>query len=507
MGGVAERPFPPGDYDVVVVGSGPGGLQTAYFLSRLGVSHALLSADEKPGGMFRFWPIFQRLLSWSKPDAPFPPATREYEWYDHNSLLAEEPEHRALVPQLMDRRYVVPSRAEMEAGLAAFAERTGTTARYGCRWEATRREPDGRLALETSDGVYRCRAAVFAVGVTEPWKPDAPGIEHVPHYGETGDPRSYAGQRVLVIGKRNSGFEIADALLPWARQIVLTSPRPVQTEVLAQASVRVRYFQPLEDQALGGGTLVIDAAMERIERTEEGYVAVVQGTSCGELRIETDAAIAATGFRTPLGDLRELGVATVSRDRIPALTPFFESTSAPNVFFAGNATQGARGLRKDGVAPASPAVHGHRYNARVLAEHLAERLGVRARPRRAVDPAELVPFLAHELAHAPELWAQKGYLARVVTLAGEGGPLDEGILPLEHFVDQAGPDAIAVTVELDSAGRLYPGAYLRRGGRLREVALDPHPVNAFAGPAYRRELGLLLGSGRRVLGSPQDRRG
>ena len=25
-----ERPFPPGDYDVVVVGSGPGGLQTSY---------------------------------------------------------------------------------------------------------------------------------------------------------------------------------------------------------------------------------------------------------------------------------------------------------------------------------------------------------------------------------------------------------------------------------------------------------------------------------------------
>ena len=31
-----ERPFPPGDYDVVVVGSGPGGLQTSYCLRQLG---------------------------------------------------------------------------------------------------------------------------------------------------------------------------------------------------------------------------------------------------------------------------------------------------------------------------------------------------------------------------------------------------------------------------------------------------------------------------------------
>ena len=75
-------PPPVGEYDVVVVGSGPGGLQTAYHLSRLGVRHAVLSADDGPGGMFRDWPIFQRLLSRSKPSAPYPVETRAYERYD-----------------------------------------------------------------------------------------------------------------------------------------------------------------------------------------------------------------------------------------------------------------------------------------------------------------------------------------------------------------------------------------------------------------------------------------
>ena len=65
-----ERPFPPGDYDVVVVGSGPGGLQTSYCLRQLGIRHALLSRDEQPGGMFQRFPIFQRLITWTKPDAP-----------------------------------------------------------------------------------------------------------------------------------------------------------------------------------------------------------------------------------------------------------------------------------------------------------------------------------------------------------------------------------------------------------------------------------------------------
>ena len=126
-------------------------------------------------------------------------------------------------------------------GIGAFAEKTLLPVRYGCRWESTRREDDGSLTLVTTDGEYRCRAAVFALGVTEPWKSDIAGIEHVPHYVETDEPRTYAGKRVVVIGKRNSGFEIADGLLPWASQVLLVSPRPVQTSVLALASVRVRH--------------------------------------------------------------------------------------------------------------------------------------------------------------------------------------------------------------------------------------------------------------------------
>jgi thioredoxin reductase len=489
-----ERPFPPGTYDVVVVGSGPGGLQTSYYLRHLGVRHVVISADEGPGGMFRRWPIYERLLSWSKLDAPAAPDTREYEWYDHNSLVAEEPAHRGLVPALMSRDSVVPSRSEMHAGLVAFAERAGVRVRYGCSWESTRRE-DELLVLTTSDGEYRCRAAVFAVGVTEPWKSPIPGIEDVPHYAGCRNAESYQGRDLVIIGKRNSGFEIASSLLPWARRIVLASPKPVQAAVLAHTTVRVRYLQPLEDHALGGGTFVVDAAIDRVERLDDGRFRVhASGTTVpGPLQLTTDAVIAATGFRTALGDLPALGVATVADGRLPALTPYWESVSTPGVFFAGNASQGAPGLRKYGMGASSTAVHGFRYNARVLAHHLAERhAGLERRPA-ALARDEVVPTLAADLARRPELWAQKGYLARSVTLNGGATFRDEGIVPLAHFVDQAGPDAVAVAVETDRDGRILPVVYLRQAGRIREVALDPHPLNAFDAPQYQRALSTLLG--------------
>jgi thioredoxin reductase len=485
---VTDAPFPPGDYPVVVVGSGPGGLQTSYCLTRLGVEHALISQDDAPAGMFRRFPIFQRLLSWSKPDAPCMRGTREYEWYDHNSLVGEEPEHQALVPRFMDRTFMVPSRREMEQGLAAFAERAAVRVRYGCRWEATRREDDGRLTLVSSDGEYRCRAAVFAVGVTEPWKSPIPGIEDVPHYVDTKAPPEYQDKRVFVIGKRNSGFEVADGLLPWARQVILGSPRPVQTAVIALASVRVRYLQPYEDWTLGGGTFALDVALERIERRDGQWRIVGSGTTHpGPVEVEVDDVVAATGFSTPLRDLPQLGVSTVAQGRIPALNPFWESVGAPGVFFAGNATQGAAGLKKHGVGSSSAAVHGFRYNARVMARHIAEtQLGLQV-PRERVPPDALVQYLLGELTHAPELWAQKSYLARVVSEDGE-----TDVRPLAHWLDTPGRRSVAVAVEMNADGRVYPAVYVCRRGEVTEHLLEPHHLNDFQGEAYRRALEALL---------------
>jgi len=493
MAANGDRPFPPGDYPIVVIGSGPGGLQTSYSLTRLGVEHALISRDSSPGGMFRFYPVFERLLSWTQYDAPFERGTRPYEWYDQNSLVGDVREHQAICADVMDRTHVVPSRPEMEQGLAAFVDRTDVRVRYQCEWQSTRRDDDGSLVLTTTDGEYRCRAAVFALGVTDPWRSPIPGVEDVPHYADCRKQEHYAGKRVFIIGKRNSGFELADGLLAWASQIILASPRPVETGNFAQASVRARYLQPYEVSTLGGGVFALDAAIERIERNDDGYFVVANGTTRpGRVQITADEAIAATGFGTPLRDLPDLGVATVAQGRIPALTSYWRSVSTEGVYFAGNATQGARGLRKHGGSSSSPAVHGFRYNARLLAGHLAkELLGIGPeRPR--LEPDEVVPFLLEELAQAPELWAQKGYLARAVSFDPEAGIVDEGIVPLAHFVDEPGPDAVAVTVEMTAEGVIYPAAYLRKGARLTERELSGELLHQFQDGQHARELKELL---------------
>ena len=489
-----ERPFPPGEYDVVVVGSGPGGLQTAYSLARTGISRcAVISRDSAPGGMFRRLPVYQRLVSWTKPDAPFERGTREYEWYDHNSLVGDEREHQALQPEFMDRAFDVPARHEMEAALVEFAKRGGVRVRYGCEWLSTRRDDSG-FVLETSDGEFRCRVCVLAIGVTEPWIPPIPGLEAAPHYVAANLPERYQGKSVFIVGKRNSGFELAQGLLPWARRIVLGSPRPVDTAMLAFSPITVRYLSPYAEHIRGGsGSYVVDAAIERVERHANGYRIHASGTTWeGELELESDEVIAATGFRTPVRDLPSVGVTMVNDGRMPAQTPYWESISVPGIYFAGNVMQAAPGLRKHGATSSSGSVNGFRYNARVLAQHIAEKHFEIRRERAPLAVDEVVPYLLGELAHAPELWTQKGYLARVIGFDEADGFRNEGIVPLADFVDREGGDACAVAVEYDADGTIIPIVYLREGGRLVEHALPRHPLHTFGTDEHRQQLAACL---------------
>ena len=112
----------------------------------------------------------------------------------------------------------------------------------------------------------------------------------------------------------------------------------------------------------------------------------------------------------------------------------------------------------------------------MLAGHIAQtRFGIEPeRPR--VAPGDASDFLTRELAEGPEVFHQRGYLARVLVADPSGGLLDDGIKPLADVLDGDGPDALIATLEADGSGAIYPVVYSRVGGKIVERVIEADPL-------------------------------
>ena len=325
--------------------------------------------------MFRRWPFFQRLLSWTKPYAPADRGTRDYERYDWNSLLGGEP-ICTRDPAGADGRDVVFPVATGDGAQPRRLRRArpggrGTDA-AGPRPAIEGADGDG-FELETTDGVYRCQALVVAVGVAEPYTPPGNGMEHTIHYADVRPAESYA-----AVGCSSSATELRLRARHRAAPVGASAgPRvapkvKLSVETRPLVGVRARYVQPYEDHVLGGGVSVLDARSIASSGGRARLTVRLRRTDGGaDLSLEVDDVISATGFVAPLVDPPALGVQTVGQSRLPVQTPWWESTTLPGIFFAGTISQGAKGLQKHGVPSNSGGVHGARYNARVLAGRIA----------------------------------------------------------------------------------------------------------------------------------------
>ena len=461
------RPFPPGEYPVIVIGSGPGGLQVSYGLKHYGVQHAVLSADPSPGGMFRRWPFFQRLLSWTKPYAPEALTSREYQRYDWNSLIAFEPELRSLQAEFMDGSSYFPSRpgdggqphqrsptrpGSPSATTAAGSAPGATTA------PTARRSRSRRRTASTAAGSSCWRSASRSRGAQARRASSTRATTR-----ETREASTYAGKRLFIIGKQNSGFELASGL------VVLgvedhgrrrrRPPRPRSRRSRWSASGPATCSRSRTTSSASGSRSSTPRSTS-IEHVGDGFRVKLKRTDNGEpMSVDADEVIAATGFTCPLQDLTELGVTTFGQAKLPSVTPLWESATVPGIFFAGTDQLGLAGPQE----ARHPVVLRARCRGTGTTAWSSPGTSRRAGSASSIDrppvaPPTCVPYLLREATCAPELWHQKAYLARVLSVSADDGIRDEGILPVVHALDAMTEDVIAMTVEADGTGSLYPSS-------------------------------------------------
>lgn len=401
-----------------ILGAGPAGVQLSYCLSQAGIEHVLLERAQRAGSFFEQFPRHRTLISINKVYTGYTDPEKNLRW-DWNSLLGD-----AEAPLFRDhsRTYFPPADALLTY-LADYVAHHAIDIAYGFD-VVTIERPDGGYRLTASDGrVVTCERLVIATGLSHPYIPDIPGIEHAePYTSMTVDPMDFAGQRVLIIGKGNSAFETADNLVSTTCSIHLASPSPLklawQTHFVGHLRAVNNNF--LDTYQLKSQNAVLDAQIQGIERVD-GKLRVGFGYTHadGEIEhLEYDRVLLCAGFQFD-GSIFADGCRPALREcgRLPQMTSSWESPNQPGLYFAGVLMQ-----YRDYKRYMSAFIHGFRYNVRSLCRVFQEQNHHTPWPERTLpaDPDAVSRALLERINRSSALWQQPGFLVDVVRLGDDG---------------------------------------------------------------------------------------
>ncbi|MBL4689184.1 MAG: NAD(P)-binding domain-containing protein [Nannocystaceae bacterium] len=405
----------------LILGAGPAGLQSAYFLDKAGRDYLVLEASDQVGAFFSKFPRHRTLLSINKRytghDDP------EYNLrHDWNSLVSDDPELRVT----NRTQEYFPSADVLVQYLGEYAERFALRVRLQQRVNTVSRDPEtGAFRLECASGdVYVCKVLIVATGIGRPRIPDVPGIELATGYESMSvDADDYRNQSVLILGKGNSAFETADNLIPTAAMIHLISPGPLRLawESRFVGDLRAINNSFLDTYHLKSQNASIDGVIHEMARSDSGKIRVSFSSIHVENEIEQieyDVVLRCTGF---CFDDRifdpSCAPETTLNGRFPALTPGFESVNVPDMYFMGATTQSL-----DYKKSQSAFIHGFRYNAVALAQLLEERYESTPLPYEPIDPSPggLTKSIFKRMNVTSSLWQQVGFLADLVVMPGDG---------------------------------------------------------------------------------------
>ncbi|GAA1017885.1 pyridine nucleotide-disulfide oxidoreductase [Acrocarpospora pleiomorpha] len=463
----------------LIIGAGPAGLQLSYYLKRAGADYVTLERTEAPGAFFKEFPRHRRLISLNKVHTVEDEPEIKLRW-DWNSLLNDSPD-------LMFPKYsseYLPGADDLVRYLADFEREHELNVRFMTPVDRIEKI-DGRFHVHTPAETYVAECVIVATGWGGPNIPDIPGIELATGYEDMEvEGSAYAGQRVLVIGKGNSAFETAQAILPHAAIVHLASPHGVRLawHTKHPGDVRGQYGAFLDSYWFKTLHGVLECDINRIWREEDHFKAAITYTLANgeQALLEYDSVIRCTGFtmdRSIFDDSCRPDMAP--NGRIPAIRPDWQSANVDGLYFAGTLMQA-----RDFKQASSAFIDGFRYNLRTMTALLAERYESTPLDRQVIplDHEKLGATMLDRVNWSSALWTQFEYLCDAFVIDRASGQIQHyQDLPEDYAVERFGDQEELFTITLRWGRQNY--------GDVFAIQRDPTPdmahESAFLHPVIR----------------------
>lgn len=423
-------------HDYLIIGAGPAGIQLGYFMEQNKQDYLILDAADEVGSFFAKYPRRRGLISFNKVHTLFKDEETRLRW-DWNSLLTDD--YSFPFREYSEELY--PHADDLVRYLRDFKEHFNIKVRNKTRVTHIEKDEAGHFQVKDSNGNhFSCRALILASGFAKPFLPPVEGIDLVTESYEnvTLDEKDFRGQRVLIIGKGNSAFEIADYVMNTSSLVHLASPESIRFawNTRFAGHLRADYTRILDSYQLKLLNGSLDCQILNIKKEDDVFVVTVEYTHAnGEIEeLVYDRVIRCAGFVFDRSIFHENCCPdAIQSERIPESTSSWESSNVPNLFIAGTLMQ-YRDLQKS----ASAFIDGFRYNVRTLFYFLRERFQGVPYPCKVFE-ADVETIYENVIARintTSALWAQFSYLSDVLIVneaVGEVSHIQE--VPFDYVPD------------------------------------------------------------------------
>jgi Fe-S-cluster-containing dehydrogenase component/thioredoxin reductase/CRP-like cAMP-binding protein len=294
------------DYDVAILGAGPGGLSAAARAAHRGLSHVLLEASEQHANTIQ--------------------------QYQRRKHVMAEP---SILPLRSDIAFEAGRREEILAGWQDGIQRSNINVRY-CAEVVNIARSSTLFSIQLKSGdVVRANRVILALGIQgNPRRLGVPGDDHACIQTSLECADDYQQETIMIVGAGDSAIENAMALSQ-NNQVIMVNrgdgfPR-------AKAGNATRIGKAIERGAV---QCVYGAAVTRVENIaspiERPACRVVLKTPAGEVSHVCHRVITRLGAVAPRRFIEPIGVRYVAgdADALPELSPRYE-TSVSGLFIIG----------------------------------------------------------------------------------------------------------------------------------------------------------------------------
>ncbi|WP_268225784.1 NAD(P)-binding domain-containing protein [Sinomicrobium oceani] len=402
-------------HDYIIIGAGPSGLQLGYFFEKKSLDYLIIERNNDSGSFFKKFPRDRQLISINKVYTGYSDDQKNLRW-DWNSLLSDSPE---LLFKEYSKAYF-PDADDLVKYLNDYAEHYKLKISYNTSVVGVSISSSHEFEIMCTNTTYRCKNLIIASGIPKQILPDIPGIELCELYSNcSSNPDEYINQKVLIVGKGNSGFETANNLVGTASVIHIISPENLKFAWKTHyvGNLRAVNNNYLDTYLLKSQNAVLNGEIQRIVKDNDGkYLVKINYTKVKDEELEEikyDRIIISCGFKmddTIFSD--NFRPNTLFNGKFPALTAEWESVNIPNLYFAGVLSH-SRDFKKT----TSGFIHGYRYNCKVLVDILNKKnndVDFHSQMLSGINAEQATNLVIEKINTSSALWQQNGFLGDVL---------------------------------------------------------------------------------------------